>query len=67
MGYRVPEYWIVDPEAYTLEQYLLRDSGGYELEDLYEGDEQIVSPRLPCLTLTMNDISAEAKDVLDWA
>jgi Uncharacterized protein conserved in cyanobacteria len=62
--YGVPEYWIIDPATYTLEQYLLREPGYYELSELYESDEPVVSPSLPCLAITMNDIAAELKDVL---
>jgi Uma2 family endonuclease len=65
--YGVPEYWIVDPDSYTLELYLLQDSGRYELADLFEADEPVVSPRLTCLAFTMNDIIAVVKDTLDWA
>jgi Uma2 family endonuclease len=65
--YCVPEYWIVDPEAYTLEQHLLQEAGRYELAEFYEADEPIVSPHLTCLSFTMNDIAAEVKGVLDWA
>lgn len=65
--YGVPEYWIVDPEAYTLEQYLLQPDSKYELCDLYEADETLASPRIACAAFTMADIAAEVKSVLDWA
>lgn len=61
--YGVPEYWILDPESFTLEQHLLLPDGRYELAELYEADEPIASPRLPCASITMNDIAAEVKDV----
>jgi Uma2 family endonuclease len=65
--YGVPEYWIVDPESYTLELYLLQENGIYELVDLFGDDEAVVSTRLTCLTLTMEEIQAKVKDTLDWA
>ncbi len=65
--YRVPEYWIVDPESYSLELYLLQESGSYELTNLFDADEPVVSPRLTCLDFTMNEIIAVVKDTLDWA
>ncbi|MCD9026328.1 Uma2 family endonuclease [Cohnella silvisoli] len=65
--YEVPEYWIVDPDSYSLELYLLRENGVYELADLFNADEPVISPRLTCLSFTMNDIIAVVKDTLDWA
>lgn len=55
--YGVPEYWIIDPAAQTLEQYvLLGETETYELLDVISGDESIRSERLPCISFTMNDI-----------
>jgi len=57
----VPEYWVVDPQARTLEQYQLNDGGQYELCDLFEGDERVHSDKLPCVAFTVKDIF---KDVI---
>jgi len=65
--YQVPEYWIVDPDSYTLELYLLRESGDYGLKDVFGADELIISPALTCLNFTMDDITSVVKDILDWA
>ncbi len=50
----VPEYWIVDPESRTLEQFRLDERGKYELIQLYENDEQVVSSKLPCVSFTVS-------------
>ncbi len=52
----VPEYWIVDPDSATLEQFSLSDSGAYALAETYTGDEQITSERLPCVSFSMDDV-----------
>ncbi len=50
----VPEYWIIDPQARTLEQLHLNERGKYELTQLYENDEQVVSNRLPCVSFEVS-------------
>lgn len=50
----VPEYWIIDPEAQTLEQFHLDERGKYELIQLYENDEQVVSSKLPCVSFAVS-------------
>jgi len=57
----VPEYWVIDPETRTLEQYQLNDGGHYELCDLFEGDERVHSDKLPCVAFAISDIF---KDVI---
>jgi len=52
----VPEYWIVDPEARTLEQFHLDENGKYELIQLYENDEQVVSSKLPCVSFAVSQL-----------
>ncbi|MFC0211684.1 Uma2 family endonuclease [Paenibacillus chartarius] len=55
--YGVEEYWIVDPDGESLEQYMLRGSV-YELIEVYEGDAPLRSDKLPCATFTMNELFA---------
>jgi Uma2 family endonuclease len=45
----VAEYWIVDPDAEVVEQYLARD-GRYELK-LKSGSGELTSPTLGGMTL----------------
>lgn len=52
----VPEYWIVDPEARTLEQYALSSDGGYDLCDVFEGNDKVTSDKLPCVSFSVDDI-----------
>ncbi|XID94457.1 Uma2 family endonuclease [Paenibacillaceae bacterium WGS1546] len=53
--YGVPEYWIIDLTNYHLEQYILREHG-YELADMYSGDDRIRSDKLACVSFTMNEL-----------
>ncbi|QJD84885.1 Uma2 family endonuclease [Cohnella herbarum] len=53
--YQVPEYWIVDPSNFTLEQYVL-DGDRYELAEVYAGDDTIHSKTAPCVSFSMNEI-----------
>jgi len=45
--YAVPEYWIIDPDAFTLEQYVYRDDRRFELHNVYEGEDPVASDKLP--------------------
>jgi len=54
-NYGIPEYWIVDPSNFTLEQYSL-DGDHYELVEVYAGDNTIRSQSVPCASFSMNDI-----------
>jgi Uma2 family endonuclease len=56
--YGVPEYWIVDLTNFTMEQYLLREHG-YELVEVYAGEEPVHSDRLDCVSFTMNDLTRD--------
>lgn len=60
--YHIPEYWIIDHDTQVLEQYLLNQSS-YELTNIYMDDEQIQSDKLPCVSLTMNEIMARIPDI----
>ncbi|XID90697.1 Uma2 family endonuclease [Paenibacillaceae bacterium WGS1546] len=52
--YGVAEYWIVDPESRTLEQFHLNERGKYALFQLYENDEQVISSKLPCVSFAVS-------------
>lgn len=54
----VPEYWILDPVARTLDQFLWVD-GSYGLEEVYEGDERVHSDRLRCVSFTVDELFDE--------
>ncbi|MDF2670398.1 MAG: Uma2 family endonuclease, partial [Paenibacillus sp.] len=54
----VPEYWVVDSDARTLEQNRLACEQ-YELHNLYEGDETVTSDKLPCVSFVISDIFNE--------
>lgn len=51
----VREYWIVDPDDESLEQYLLSDGGEYELR-LKSGSGDVTSPILAGLTIPVRAI-----------
>ncbi len=57
--YGVPEYWIVDLTNFTLEQYVLRESGMYELIEVYAEDEPVRSERLACVSFSMADLTRD--------
>ncbi|MFB9276524.1 Uma2 family endonuclease [Cohnella cellulosilytica] len=56
--HQVPEYWLVDPEARTLEQYRL-DGERYELVQTYEEDDGVSSDKLPCVSFVLGEIFKE--------
>lgn len=55
----VPEYWVIDIDSRTLEQYRLTDGPQYELINLFEGDDLVYSDRLPCVSFTVSEIFRE--------
>ncbi|WP_372636420.1 Uma2 family endonuclease [Cohnella sp.] len=55
----VPEYWIVDPDSRTLEQFQLDERGNYVLIQLYEGDELIASDKLHCVSFAISRLFAD--------
>ncbi|MFB9276525.1 Uma2 family endonuclease [Cohnella cellulosilytica] len=57
--HQVPEYWLVDPEARTLEQYRL-DGERYELARTYIEDARVSSDKLPCVSFVLGEILNEA-------
>src|SRR5690625_3157058 len=53
--YDIPEYWIVDPNHGSLELYELQN-GNYELSNIFQDDETVSSPTIPCASFTMKQI-----------
>lgn len=61
----IPEYWIVDPSHYFLEQYLLdAQSQAYTLADIYAQDDIIASPTLSCIHFSMQEIANSLPEAL---
>ena len=56
--YGVPEYWIVDPVANTLEVYVLTGTA-YELAGTYDSDADVRSPTLAGLSFAARRIFEE--------
>ena len=56
----VPEYWIVDPEARTLEQLFLSKEG-YVIARSYDGDAVVTSKKLPGLRLALRGVWMPAR------
>ena len=54
--YGIPEYWIVDPAHFYLEQHVLED-GRYRLANLFAERDVVASLRLPCVSFSMQDIA----------
>jgi Uma2 family endonuclease len=51
---RIPEYWIIDPlESQIL--VLIWDEGLYE-QNIFTGEDKIISPTFPDLNLTVNQV-----------
>lgn len=53
--YGVPEYWIVDPLARTLEQHILA-SDHYIIGNLFEEGDTVQSDKLPCVSFTVSEL-----------
>ncbi|MDG0794361.1 Uma2 family endonuclease [Cohnella ginsengisoli] len=51
----VPEYWIVDPTARTLEQFVLVD-GRYRVGELFEEQDRVASERFPCVSFAVDEL-----------
>nr|WP_238358120.1 Uma2 family endonuclease [Cohnella zeiphila] len=53
------EYWIVDIDARTLEQYRPAAEGRYEQFDQFEKEDTVQSDKLPCVSFVLDDIFKE--------
>lgn len=59
----VPEYWVVDTEARTLEQYRLMDQVNvYMLHQLFEAEDSVYSDKIPCVQFSVKSIFTELSD-----
>lgn len=58
----IPEYWIVDPLAETLEVYRLEEPGvsSYALTDTHRASETVTTPLLPALAIDPGDLFHQA-------
>ncbi|ASN03565.1 Uma2 family endonuclease [Virgibacillus necropolis] len=50
--FRIPEYWIVEPDTGVLEQHILHGDQ-YNLVDIFQKDDLVNSPNIPCISFTM--------------
>ncbi|MDQ6419386.1 Uma2 family endonuclease [Paenibacillus sp. LHD-117] len=55
----VPEYWVVDAQARTLEQYRLAGDSRYALINLFEDEDRVTSDKLSCVSFVLGDIFKE--------
>ncbi|MCU6707540.1 Uma2 family endonuclease [Paenibacillus sp. J5C_2022] len=62
--YGIPEYWVVEPKVGMLEQYVLQGER-YELHNVYEEEEPVSSPTVPCISFTMKGIMDNIPSIRD--
>jgi Uma2 family endonuclease len=62
--YQIPEYWIVEPRTGILEAYVLQGKR-YEIANIFQEDEPVTSPHIPCLSFTMAEIMGNIPDLED--
>ena len=60
--FKIPEYWIVDPNSGVLEQFVLRGER-YEPHNIFQQDDLITSPNILCVSFTMNMIMENIPDL----
>ncbi len=54
--YQVPSLWLIDPEARTLEAYVLRSPEGYQIAVQASGDATVTAPPFPDFALRLADL-----------
>ena len=54
-AHRIGEYWIVDPEAQTIEQLVLQ-GGDYECRGIWKNDDPVISTSVPGFTIPANAV-----------
>lgn len=62
--YQIPEYWIVEPRTGILEAYVLQGKQ-YEIANIFQEDELVTSPNIPCLSFTMAEIMSKIPNLED--
>ena len=55
----VAEYWLVFPYEQIVQQFVLDDSGKYQLRALYPGNETVAPHLFPDLQIDLNEVFAE--------
>ncbi|WP_027086098.1 Uma2 family endonuclease [Cohnella panacarvi] len=55
----VPEYWVVETKARTIERYVLTEAGVYELRDLFEENDAVSSDKLPCAAFVVGELFSD--------
>lgn len=55
----VPEYWVIDIDTRTLEQYVLTETGVYELIELFESGDTVSSDKLPCASFALDELFSD--------
>ena len=58
----IPEYWLIDPAAATVEVYLLQGQG-YKLDRTLQAGDELTSDQLPGWTLAVADLFKAADEV----
>jgi Uma2 family endonuclease len=54
----VTEYWIVYPDYQAIHQFVLTESGRYDLKYMYTGDDKAIPSLFPDLAIDLTDIFA---------
>ncbi len=54
--YQVPSLWLIDPEARTVETYILHPPEGYQLAVQAAGDATVTAPPFPDFALRLGDL-----------
>lgn len=62
--YKIPEFWIVEPELGILEQHIL-NNGRYELINIFQKSKMVTSPNISCVSFTMAEIMDKIPQLRD--